>query len=708
MADVFRRLLLLVLVVLLLLLLVVFHVCIPGSVTRRACKRRSLKKDVRMEGHQAICRSAGEQGGGQQAGQSPSRSSRPSERSGYVHLPPHLQPLPDTSDEEADDRWSRTVPLGSGSTQDWAATACGSRDGGYGQSYIELLQQGLSGDEGDGGVNLSFGLCSGRSSAASQTVIVTPHPDDNGGQVTAVARSSKSPASVLEASGNKDPPRQQFRSPSTTSADHVSRPRQQNASAGHVSSRQCHVRRPPAWSMLTRSQTSVMDQMSRETDEAYQARMLLLITEANQRSHAVATAAKKKAENAEERALLTMAADWRAETENGKMEDSENKIALLLSHLTDLLAACIAQQEDIHNLDDAVQTHNQVFNQVNSRLHQLEQRPVAAPDASSSNTFDRLNALEIDVGALKDDTQLQQTATQQLEQRICVAAANPSPAQREMTPRFDDQEICCDSTKTDPISWLRKFELKLQLHQVSEDKHHAYLYSRSGGTCQAWLGNLLSKYGVVAADLYTKISWDDLKAAWHKRFQEEPPKIKAMDKLMTFEQGTLPSVDWIAKYQRLTSVPDIQMGFKVVKHYFISRSCPALGNALTRVEDTLTTTTELFNKAAQIIVTNKEAKNLHRSTAAGLSRDQHQPKVVMVAVATSTGQISGAVSTNEGDRLAAARDGGRPVTGRGRGKTKTNTASSPEPGAAASAPWSHYGLSEQAYKARTRFRLSVV
>ncbi|GBG66282.1 hypothetical protein CBR_g57881 [Chara braunii] len=165
-----------------------------------------------------MCRSVGDQGGGQRVGQSPSRSSRLSERSGYTHLPPHLQPLPDTSDEEAEDRRSRTVPLGSGSTQEWAATElCGSRDGGNGQSYTELLRQGLSGDEGDGDVNLLFGLCSGRSSAASRTVIVNHHPDDDGGQVTAVARSSKSPAPVREASGNNmDPPRQQYRSPSVS------------------------------------------------------------------------------------------------------------------------------------------------------------------------------------------------------------------------------------------------------------------------------------------------------------------------------------------------------------------------------------------------------------------------------------------------------------------------------------------------------------
>ncbi|GBG84806.1 hypothetical protein CBR_g39182 [Chara braunii] len=81
-------------------------------------------------------------------------------------------------------------------------------------SYTELLQQGLSGDEGDGGVNLSFGLCSGRSSATSRMVVVCPHPDDDGGQVMAVVRSSKSLAPIREASGNnRDPPRQQFQSP---------------------------------------------------------------------------------------------------------------------------------------------------------------------------------------------------------------------------------------------------------------------------------------------------------------------------------------------------------------------------------------------------------------------------------------------------------------------------------------------------------------
>ncbi|GBG88912.1 hypothetical protein CBR_g48524 [Chara braunii] len=493
------------------------------------------------------------------------------------------------------------------------------------------------------------------------------------------------------------------------SADHVSRPRkqttlirQQATSAGHVSratSAAEDTKQAPMF-MLLRSQTAVMDQRPGEADEAYQARKLAWSTETKKRADDVVAAAKKEAEDAEqarllaleqqrqhdkataraadeertqrrekiftgERTLLTMAAEWRTEAENNQLEDSANKIALLLSHLMDLLATCITQQAEILGLERSL-THLQ------DRFQRLEQRPVAVADAGSSNTADRLNAFEMHVGSLQDGAQLQLTATQQLQQRVCTTATTSSTEPRESTPKFDGQEIFCDSMKIDPIPWFRKFELTLQLSNVKELKHHAYLYSRSGGACQAWLDNLLSKYGVVAADLHTKISWDDLKAAWHKRFQVEPPEIKVMDKLMVFEQGTLPSTDWIAEYQRLTSLPDIQMGFKAIRHYFISRSCSTLSDPMTHVEDTLTTAAELFDKAAQIIITNKEAKNL-RSSASGPSRDQHWPRLVVVAAAAPLDQPSEAVSASEGDKFAAAReDEGLPIERQGQtGKLST-------------------------------------
>ncbi|GBG70877.1 hypothetical protein CBR_g8177 [Chara braunii] len=489
----------------------------------------------------------------------------------------------------------------------------------------------------------------------------------------------------------------------TTSAGHVSRlrkyvsrPRQQATSAGHVSIATSAARDTTSAGTGLVYAVAITDNShgpkGRGNKRGLSGRMLAWSTETNKRADDAVAAAKKRTEDAEqarllvvqqqrrhdeaaaraadeertqrrekiftgEWALLPMAGEWRSEAENNQLEDSANKIALLLSHLTDLLATCITQQVEILGLDNSVA-------QLQDCLQRVEQRPVAAADAGSSNTADRLTALEMHVGSLQDGAQLQQTVTQQLQQRVCTTATTSSPEPRETAPKFEGQEIFHDSIKTDPIPWFRKFELMLQLHNVKENKHHAYLYSRSWGACQAWLDNLLSKYGVVAADLHTMISWDDLKAAWHKRFQVEPPEIKVMDKLMVFEQGMLPSTDWIAEYQRLTSVPDIQMGFKAVRHYFISRSCPALSNALTHVEDTLTTTTELFDKAAQIIVTNKEVKNL-RSSALGPSGNQHRPRVAVVVAAAPLDQSSEAASASEGDKFAAAREGGRPGRGRG-------------------------------------------
>ncbi|GBG83456.1 hypothetical protein CBR_g37168 [Chara braunii] len=143
-----------------------------------------------------------------------------------------------------------------------------------------------------------------------------------------------------------------------------------------------------------------------------------------------------------------------------------------------------------------------------------------------------------------------------------------------------------------------------------------------------------------------------------------------MEKLQKFYQNTLPSLNWINEYQRLASTPDwiteyqrLASTLDWITEYqrFISRSCLALQNALTQVAETLTTIEELINKASQIIVTNTEACNAGRSSYAGRDRDQHRPKVVVVAATTPTNSSNEAAPSNEGERLAAAGDGGRPA-----------------------------------------------
>ncbi|GBG71067.1 hypothetical protein CBR_g8366 [Chara braunii] len=426
-----------------------------------------------------------------------------------------------------------------------------------------------------------------------------------------------------------------------------------------------------------------MDQKPGETDADYEARLAAIVAEGKKRADAAAAARKKKEAEAdrlrllaeeqqqkhaaaaakapdeerarrrelifrEESALHAQAKDWQKEAENGDPVDVGSRVSQLLNRVTDLLATCIAQQEDIHSLDHTNQVQQQSMDKMLQRIQQLEQQLATANSgAGPSDLVDRVNVLEIDMGVLKTGAQ-----------HVCTAAGSSSTPWESIV-KFDGLPIFCDSSKTDPIPWWRQFELKLDLHHVIDTNRHAYLYSRSGGACQAWLDNMLSAHACTVTELHKYISWADLTAAWKKRFQVEPPEHLAMDKLLTFSQNNLPSGDWISEFQRLASTPKLPMNFDGIKLYFIKRSCPTLQNALTHVADTLTTSEELFNKAAQIIVTNLAARNTGPSSSAGQGTHQHWPKVAVVAAATPSDPSTSsneAASSDQGDRLAAAQN----------------------------------------------------
>ncbi|GBG84022.1 hypothetical protein CBR_g37898 [Chara braunii] len=476
--------------------------------------------------------------------------------------------------------------------------------------------------------------------------------------------------------------------------------------------------------VLTRPKTSGMEQQPGETTEAYEARMLDMVVEYKQRAAVATSARKKEDEEAEEQRRLAeqqrqadadatataaderrrlrrdkllgcagdievIAGEWAVAAEEEGAPSAVRGLATTIEHVSDLVATCAAQQEDILCMDTLVWKQIPVIDELLDRVRRLEQQLASSTPAGPSNLMDRVNVLEIDVETLKDGTI---TTNQRIDQQICAAAASSTATNRESIPKFDGLPIFCDATKTDPIPWWWQFELKLDIHHVINPNRHAYLDSRSGGACQAWLDNMLSPHNVAVSELHTKISWADPLAAWHKRFQVEPPELQAAEKLQRFYENDLPSTNWITQYQCLASTPNLPSTFVAIKHFFIRRNCSALQNALTQVEETLTTSEQLFDKASQIILTNIEAKNLGHSSAAGPGRGQHQPKVVVVAATTTTDPSNEAASSEEGDRLAATGDGGRPARGRGRGKPKTHTNSSPGAGPAAQEPWTHYGV----------------
>ncbi|GBG77686.1 hypothetical protein CBR_g24132 [Chara braunii] len=306
--------------------------------------------------------------------------------------------------------------------------------------------------------------------------------------------------------------------------------------------------------LLTRSQTAGMDQKAGETDEAYEARLAAIMTESKQRAEASAAAWKKREAEAErlcqvaedqrekhaaaaakaadeervrqreilfreETALHAQARDWQKEAENGDPVDYGTRIALLLNRVTDLLATCIAQQEDIHSLDHANQA-------LTKHIQQLERRPVATFSAGPSDLVDRVNVLEIDVRTLKTETQ--------------------------------------------------------------------------------WLD----------------------------------------------QQNSMPSGDWISEFQRLASTPKLPMNFDGIKLYFIKRSRPALQNALTQGAENLNTGEELFNKAAQIIVANLEAKNIGRLPARAHRELSHKSQGLRSVGKVSTAESDAATLSTPSEPVA--------------------------------------------------------
>ncbi|GBG90779.1 hypothetical protein CBR_g51286 [Chara braunii] len=171
MADLCRRL------PLLLLAVVVFHICILGRVPGRKQRRRTTKATGKMEKVQTKrTMSIGAGGSSRQHCNSAEGGRHPYDPTLYSHLPSHEIPLP-PSDDDSDEPRSSTVPLGSGSTQDWMGSQL------YRQpstpTYTDLLE-GRTPVGYDGGlVDLNLGLRSGIGQDVTHTFLVNPGSGGN-------------------------------------------------------------------------------------------------------------------------------------------------------------------------------------------------------------------------------------------------------------------------------------------------------------------------------------------------------------------------------------------------------------------------------------------------------------------------------------------------------------------------------------------------
>ncbi|GBG92910.1 hypothetical protein CBR_g57729 [Chara braunii] len=197
MADVFCKLPLLLLVVILLVVVVFVHVCILGRLPSRSRRKVGARKSVAMDGRRPTQRTLSDPYPTDRAPICAGADRRAAGPSPYEGLPPHLQPLPDSDEGEAEVDVSTTVPLGSGSTQEWTGSQLYDRRGTkYGQSFTSLLHDGAEEEDCLPPVDLTFGLRSGSPSSITRTVLVNPLPDDDAGQVTFGGRGTRGVAAT--------------------------------------------------------------------------------------------------------------------------------------------------------------------------------------------------------------------------------------------------------------------------------------------------------------------------------------------------------------------------------------------------------------------------------------------------------------------------------------------------------------------------------
>ncbi|GBG60247.1 hypothetical protein CBR_g3491 [Chara braunii] len=218
--------------------------------------------------------------------------------------------------------------------------------------------------------------------------------------------------------------------------------------------------------VLTRSKTSDMDQQPGETTEAYEARMLDMVAEFKQRAAVATSARKKEDEDAEEQRRLAeqqrqkdseaarkvtdecrrlrrdkilecegdievIVGEWAVVAEEEGSPSAVRGLATTIEHVSDLVATCAAQQEDILCMDTLVQKQIRIIDELLDRVRRLEHQPTTATPAGPSNLMDRVNVLEIDVETLKDGAL---ATNQRIDQQICAAAASPTATTRESIP----------------------------------------------------------------------------------------------------------------------------------------------------------------------------------------------------------------------------------------------------------------------------------
>ncbi|GBG63861.1 hypothetical protein CBR_g39643 [Chara braunii] len=283
-------------------------------------------------------------------------------------------------------------------------------------------------------------------------------------------------------------------------------------------------------------------------------------------------------------------------------------------------------------------------------------------------------------------------------QQLQSTNSDGNPKQYKM-PTFQLEKFD-DYTHQDPLLWWEAFTTQLRTLPVAKHAYIGALFMNSKGRCQIWLTHLAATHSVDVADLKDKITWEELTRLWKKRLIVVDAPALAVNRLFTMSQGNTATHDWLTEWQKIATVPDLDLPFTHLRREFYNRSCAELSQALGDREQ-YATFVEIIDKAREIIKTNNAAaheKSTWQPTCVEKVRTGPRQQQFAAVQSDTVEDPTATQASREGDQVAAVQ----PRSNKPRVNGKAKPASLAGNGQPAP-PWVKFGLTEAEYKYRNRY-----
>ncbi|GBG85398.1 hypothetical protein CBR_g40040 [Chara braunii] len=346
---------------------------------------------------------------------------------------------------------------------------------------------------------------------------------------------------------------------------------------------------------------------------------------------------------------------------------------------------------DVLEKDDVLHRHT-ASSSIDPPIRELEERlDHLAALVENLNSFRHPATISQQIAALQADLR-------QLQQQPTGTCNNVTPKQFKM-PKFSIERFN-DYHKADPINWWQGFTNELSIHLVPPKSKIPALHLCSTGASQVWLNHLAQTEGVEVSKLYTNITWETMTAKWRKRFIVDDAQGKGVNRIFSMHQGSQPTREWLTEWQKIVTIPNLDIPFVHLRREFFQRPVDVLSTALGE-RSLYTDFDQIVEKAHEVVQTNRWAANERRSQPNFVERGKGlQPQ--QVAAVQGNGQENDQAMTHEsseGDGVNALP----PRCNNNNNNNKAKFASTTEAGQP-NEPWKKFSLTKEQYILRQRQR----